>query len=90
MQTSCAHALRSCALIVDCCAVTVATCAARQRACQLWKGKKLMPGILNERGALLTRVLPDGRVIDVVPLTFGRARLIVSGSITDQSYADGW
>ena len=49
-----------------------------------------MPGILNERGALLTRVLPDGRVIDVVPLTFGRARLIVSGSITDQSYADGW
>jgi hypothetical protein len=37
-----------------------------------------------------TRVLADGRVVDVVPLTFGRARIIISSSIDDFSWSDGW
>ena len=46
--------------------------------------------MLNERGALLTRVLDDGRVIDLVPLTFGRARLVLSDTAEDQTWRDGW
>lgn len=39
----------------------------------------------------MTRVLEDGRVIDVVPLTFGRARLIISPCIDDScGWTDGW
>jgi hypothetical protein len=45
---------------------------------------------LNERGAYLTRLLDDGRVIDVVPLIFGRARIILSRSLDDQTWSDGW
>ena len=33
---------------------------------------------LNDRCAYLTRVLPSGHVLDVVSLTFGRARLLLS------------
>ena len=36
------------------------------------------------------RALPDGRVLDVIPLTFGRARLVVSENATTQFYLDGW
>ena len=36
---------------------------------------------LNAREAYVTRQLPDGRVIDVIPLTFGRARLLLSRSL---------
>lgn len=37
-----------------------------------------------------TRVLDDGRVIEVVPLTFGRARLVISPSIDSVGWSDGW
>jgi len=39
---------------------------------------------------LLTRVLPDGRVIDVVPLTFARARIILSESVEAVGWSDGY
>jgi len=44
----------------------------------------------NERGAYFTIELEDGRVVDVIPLTFGRARITISDSITDLTYRDGW
>ena len=46
--------------------------------------------MLNQRGAYTTRVLEDGRVVDVVPLTFGRARIIVSPSLDSMTWSDGW
>jgi hypothetical protein len=36
------------------------------------------------------RELPDGRVADVIALTFGRARLIVSRNRDTLLYDDGW
>jgi len=45
---------------------------------------------LNERGALLTRTLEDGRVIDVIPLTFGRARIVISPDARLNNITDGW
>ena len=45
---------------------------------------------LNERSAILTRVLGDGRVVDVIPLTFGRARIVISNSLVDLTWTDGW
>lgn len=36
------------------------------------------------------RALDDGRVVDVVPLTFGRARVTVSPSLDSGWYDDGW
>jgi hypothetical protein len=45
---------------------------------------------LNDRLAYLTRVLDDGRVIDVVPLTFGRARVTISRTLAAMVYDDGW
>jgi hypothetical protein len=45
---------------------------------------------MNARGAYATRLLDDGRVLDVIPLTFGRARLVISNSIISLSYEDGW
>jgi hypothetical protein len=35
------------------------------------------------------RQLPDGRTIEVVPLTFGRARIYI-GPTNEQWYDDGW
>jgi hypothetical protein len=46
--------------------------------------------MLNKRLAYLTRVLDDGRVVDVIPLTFGRARLIIFDDLQTQVYLDGW
>ena len=46
--------------------------------------------MLNARGAYLTRTLEDGRVLDVVPLTFQRARLTISQSMDAGGYEDGW
>jgi hypothetical protein len=46
--------------------------------------------MLNERGAYWTKVLDDGRVIDVIPLTFGRARLLLSESVDAPFMTDGW
>ena len=45
---------------------------------------------LNERRAYYTRVLEDGRVIDVVPLTLGRARLVISYNVVVSFWTDGW
>jgi hypothetical protein len=45
---------------------------------------------LNDRDALLTRVLDDGRVVDVFPLTFGRARITISAGVTATDWTDGW
>lgn len=36
------------------------------------------------------RVLDDGRVLDVAPLTFGRARVLISESLDAPEYLDGW
>lgn len=45
---------------------------------------------LNARDAYFTRVLPDGRVLDAFPLTFGRARVAISASLAAVTYLDGW
>jgi len=45
---------------------------------------------LNDRCAFLTRDLPTGQVIDVAPLTFGRARLLLVASRTDYTVLDEW
>ncbi len=45
---------------------------------------------LNPRGAYLTRQLPDGRVLDVIPLLFGRARLLLSRSLHDRGADAVW
>lgn len=39
-----------------------------------------------------TRVLPDGRTLEVVPLTFGRGRLCITNNPADVglSYDDSW
>jgi hypothetical protein len=37
-----------------------------------------------------TRVLADGRALDVLPLTFGRARLVVSPYPGCPWWDDGW
>ena len=46
--------------------------------------------VLNSRFAFFTKVLPDGRVIDVVPLTLGRARLLFSEDIASSTVDDCW
>jgi len=45
---------------------------------------------MNERNSYFTRHLEDGRVIDVLPLTYKRARLTISDSPDEQVYTDGW
>lgn len=45
---------------------------------------------LNDRESLLTRELPDGRVLDLVPLVGGRVRLTLSASFDDDGYLEGW
>ena len=45
---------------------------------------------LNARGALCTRILPSGRVLDVLPLVFGRARLLVSQDLETLCAEDVW
>lgn len=34
--------------------------------------------------------LPDGRLAEVIPLTFRRARLVVINRYCEYSYDDGW
>jgi len=36
------------------------------------------------------RTLPDGRHAEILPLTFGRARIIVARSAEWMMYDDGW
>lgn len=42
-----------------------------------------------EDGIIAERNLPDGRILHVVPLTYGRARLCV-GPADSMCYEDGW
>ena len=46
--------------------------------------------IINKRGAYFSKTLKDGRVADVVPLTYGRARLCVSKDAKVERYEDVW
>lgn len=42
-------------------------------------------------GAITERVLPDGRVLSVIPLMFDRARLCIANAAdAEDSYDDGW
>lgn len=45
---------------------------------------------INERGALLSTVLEDGRALDLFPLTFGRVRVTVSPSVESMTWDEGW
>ena len=45
---------------------------------------------LNERDAYFTRVLDDGRVLDVVPLACQRARIVISRSLDAMDWTDDW
>jgi len=40
-------------------------------------------------GIIAERILPDGRLLQVIPLTFGRARLCV-GPADSMTYDDNW
>lgn len=46
--------------------------------------------MFNERHALASRELPDGRMLDLWLLTFGRVRLTVSQTREDDGYLEGW
>lgn len=46
-----------------------------------------LPGTTDE---YLVRMLADGRRLDVVPLTLGRARICVAPSYEALGYDDGW
>jgi hypothetical protein len=50
----------------------------------------MMPPALNDRQSYITLTLADGRVIDVFPLTFGRARIGISQDATVQAFDDLW
>jgi len=45
---------------------------------------------LNKRHAYLTRKLANGQILDVIHLTFGRARITVSESLDDFGTVDEW
>ncbi len=39
---------------------------------------------------IASRVLENGQRVEIVPLTFGRARICLVNRHFDQSYDDGW
>jgi hypothetical protein len=43
---------------------------------------------MNTLRSYFTKTLADGRIITVVPLTFGRARLCIGRD--EYTYEDGW
>lgn len=45
---------------------------------------------MNPRGAYVTFYSPDGHVLDVLPLTFGRARLCIARDALVETYLDGF
>ena len=49
---------------------------------------KKMP--IDRSDYILTRELPDGRVIDVAPLLGGRARIMLSENAETFAWLDGW
>lgn len=49
-----------------------------------------MTGDEIHAGDLFEKELPDGRYVSVIPLTFGRARLLISESKDSPIYEDGW
>ena len=44
----------------------------------------------NKRGYIFSRVLPDGRAIDVMTLTLARARILISANTTTPFVDDMW
>ena len=44
----------------------------------------------NERGYIFSRVLQDGRAIDVMTLTYQRARILISANSTTPFVDDMW
>lgn len=44
----------------------------------------------SREGAAAWRLLPDGRDLSVYPLTFGKGRLLLSASVTDNAALDAW
>lgn len=44
----------------------------------------------NERGYLRERLLPDGRRVAVMPLTFARGRIVIGRASDPLGYDDGW
>lgn len=46
--------------------------------------------MLNGRGALMTGILPDGRVLDLWPLVLGRVRLTISEDAAAYGPTEGW
>jgi hypothetical protein len=38
----------------------------------------------------MSRILEDGRVVDVVPLALGRARITISADVHAMAWSDGW
>lgn len=51
-----------------------------------------MERVVDENGSYACRDLPDGRHACVMPLTFGRARLVVVADLefVHYLYDDGW
>ncbi len=45
---------------------------------------------MNERGAWITRIMNDGRILDLMPLTFDRVRLTISEDIDSPIWIEGW
>lgn len=46
--------------------------------------------MLNERSALASRVLDDGRVLDLFPLLLGRVRLTISDDVSSMTWIEGF
>lgn len=46
--------------------------------------------MLNDRFALVSAVLDDGRALDLFPLTLGRARVTISPTVESPIYDEAW
>jgi hypothetical protein len=43
-----------------------------------------------KEGTIYERELPDGRLVEVTSLTFGRARIVISPDKDSMTWTDGW
>jgi len=43
-----------------------------------------------KEGTIYERELPDGRLVEVMSLTFGRARIVISPDKDSMTWTDGW
>lgn len=46
--------------------------------------------MLNERYALASAVLEDGRALDLFPLTMGRVRVTISPTVESVAFDEAW